>query len=265
MVAVTVSKKPHRFTAGQGENNNWQRLSSWIVSPWSNRTRWKHVMNNGTGWEVKHPPSTKKSMSRVSGATTWDSFDLMLCHKLMALRAEVDVCDCGRLAVIMACHKRVAWRRQCQEPKSNCLLGRTGLTSPLWYLDRQIKRTTVACRILAKRWQTQQVDLELICFKDFPVGKSVNSGTRASLRGVPLKENTCWSRGVGNRNASCDNCWMFHRHSTANDSTWLQNNPMSPTSITSDISSEDQFGKEFQIWFSDVLSQNMGAINGQSV
>ena len=40
---------------------------------------------------------------------------------------------------------------------------------------------------------------------------------------------------------------------------------MSPTSITSDISSEDQFGKEFQIWFSDVLSQNMGAINGQSV
>lgn len=40
---------------------------------------------------------------------------------------------------------------------------------------------------------------------------------------------------------------------------------MSPTSITSDISGKDQFGKEFQIWFSDALSQNMGAINGPPV
>lgn len=264
-------KKTHGFTAGQGqEENDWPKLSSRIVSLWS--TRWKHVMDNGRGWEVKHPQSTKESMSQVSGATTSrDCSNLMLWHKLLVLRA-VDVCDCGRLAVIIACHKRVAWRRHCQELKNTFLLARTGLTSPLWYLDRQIKRTTLARRILAKRWQAQQANLELICFKVFPMGKSASA--RASSRGVPLKGEMCWSPcGIGKlvtqtlplKIARCFHLQLQYWHSADNDATWLQNNPMSPTSITSDISGKDQFGKEFQIWFSDALSRSMGAINGPSV
>ena len=271
VASLTVSKKTHGFTAGQGqEENDWPKLSSRIVSLWS--TRWKHVMDNGRGWEVKHPQSTKESMSQVSGATTSrDCSNLMLWHKLLVLRA-VDVCDCGRLAVIIACHKRVAWRRHCQELKNTFLLARTGLTSPLWYLDRQIKRTTLARRILAKRWQAQQANLELICFKVFPMGKSASA--RASSRGVPLKGEMCWSPcGMGKlvtqtlplKIARCFHLQLQYWHSADNDATWLQNNPMSPTSITSDISGKDQIGKEFQIWFSDALSQNMGAINGRPV
>lgn len=202
---------------------------------------------------------------------TWLWKNLMLWHKLLVLRA-VDVCDCGRLAVIIANHKRVAWRRHCQELKNTFLLARTGLTSPLWYLERQIKRTTLARRILAKRWQAQQANLELICFKVFPMGKSASA--RASSRGVPLKGEMCWSPcGMGKlvtrtlplKIARCFHLQLQYWHSTDNDATWLQNNPMSPTSITSDISGKDQFGKEFQIWFSDALSQNMGAINGPPV
>lgn len=71
MSPVAVSKKSnktHGFTAGQGqEENDWPKLSSRIVSLWS--TRWKHVMDNGRGWEVKHPQSTKESKSQVPGAT----------------------------------------------------------------------------------------------------------------------------------------------------------------------------------------------------
>ena len=205
------------------------------------------------------------------------SYHLTWLFKLDALAQTfgveaVDVCDCGRLAVIIACHKRVAWRRHCQELKNTFLLARTGLTSPLWYLDRQIKRTTLARRIFAKRWQAQQANLELICFKVFPMGKSASAG--ASSRGVPLKGEMCWSPcGMGKlvtqtlplKLARWFHLQLQYWHSADNDATWLQNNPMSPTSITSDISGKDQFGKEFPIWFPDVLSRSMGAINGPPV